>query len=305
MPFRRSIVMRHRVVFLILAALPLCLTPAAPSQEKTGAPVANRPKLAGTLRLTLRDRREEPPSSGKFKIRERQVEWKVSETAVIICDMWDDHYCKLAAQRVGVMAPEMNKIISAARSHGVMIIHSPSGTLDLYEGTPHRLRMKEAKPAKPPVPLENWCNLDPKKEPPLPVDTSKQSCDDPVVGLAVRRFTRQHSALDIIGYDGISDNGQEIYNYLVQEGIDNVVLMGVHTNMCVLGRPFGIRQMVRLGKNVVLARDLTDAMYDPRQPPYVSHTRGTDLVIEHIEKHWCPSILGKDLTSVLDGSAGP
>jgi hypothetical protein len=48
--------------------------------------------------------------------------------------------------------------------------------------------------------------------------------------------------------------------------------------------------------NVVLARDLTDAMYDPRQRPWVSHERGTELVIEHIERYWCPSILGEDLT---------
>ena len=93
----------------------------------------------------------------------------------------------------------------------------------------------------------------------------------------MRRHTRQHAALDIIGFDGISDNGQEIYNFCEQEGIKNIVLMGVHTNMCVLARPFGIRQKVRLGKNVVLVRDLTDALYDPRQPPYVSHARGTEI----------------------------
>jgi hypothetical protein len=139
----------------------------------------------------------------------------------------------------------------------------------------------------------------------MPVDVSKCSCDDPVVGAAVRRFSKQHPALDIIGYDGISDSGEEIYNFCVAEDIRNVVLMGVHTNMCVLGRPFGIRQMVRLGKNVALARDLTDAMYDPRQPPYVSHARGTEMVIEHIEKYWCPSILGEDLTRVVPGSVGP
>jgi hypothetical protein len=75
--------------------------------------------------------------------------------------------------------------------------------------------------------------------------------------------------------------------------------------MCVLGRPFGIRQQVRLGMNAVLARDLTDAMYDPRQPPYVSHNRGTELVIEHTERYWCPSIASDDLTRVLAGSAGP
>ena len=33
--------------------------------------------------------------------------------------------------------------------------------------------------------------------------------------------------IQIIGYDGISDNGQEIYNFLEQEGRNNVVLMGV------------------------------------------------------------------------------
>jgi type 1 glutamine amidotransferase len=65
--------------------------------------------------------------------------------------------------------------------------------------------------------------------------------------------------------------------------------------MCVLGRSFSIRQMVKQGMNVVLLRDLTDTMYDPAKSPYVSHFTGTDLVVEHIEKFWCPSALGSDL----------
>lgn len=40
------------------------------------------------------------------------------------------------------------------------------------------------------------------------------------------------------------------------------ISMGVHTNMCVLGRPFGIRAMVGLGRNVVLVRDLIDGSND-------------------------------------------
>ena len=60
--------------------------------------------------------------------------------------------------------------------------------------------------------------------------------------------------------------------------------------------------MGRLGLNVVRTRDLTAAMYDPRDRPYVSHTRGTELVVEHIERYWCPSILGGDLTRVVTGS---
>ena len=63
-----------------------------------------------------------------------------------------------------------------------------------------------------------------------------------------------------------------------------------------LGRPFAIRQMVRLGKNVALMRDFTDTMYNPERPPGVSHFAGTRLVVEHVEKHWCPTFTSRDIT---------
>ncbi len=267
--------------------------------------VANRPKVPGVLRLRLRERRENPAENGSTQVVERVVEWNVAETAIIVCDMWDDHHCKMAAQRVGVMAPRMNQVLTAARDRGVMIIHAPSETMNMYAGNSYRKRMEQAKEASPPVPIERRCDVDPTREPrPLPVDR-KLDCDDETLGPVVRRHTRQHSAIDIIGFDGISDDGQEIYNFCEQEGIKNIVLMGVHTNYCILARSFGIRQMVRLGRNVVLARDLTDALYDPRQPPYVSHARGTELVVEHIERYWCPSIVSEDLVQVVPGSDGP
>ena len=81
--------------------------------------------------------------------------------------------------------------------------------------------------------------------------------------------------------------------------------MGVHTNICILNRSFGIRQMTQLGFQVALVRDLTDAMYDPRTRPFVSHSRGTELVIEHIESRWCPSIISDDLTRVIAGTDSP
>jgi hypothetical protein len=81
--------------------------------------------------------------------------------------------------------------------------------------------------------------------------------------------------------------------------------MGVHTNICILNRSFGIRMMTRLGFKMVLARDLTDAGYDSRKPPFVSQARGTELVVEHIEANYCPSILSADLIRVILGSDGP
>jgi nicotinamidase-related amidase len=275
--------------------------PAAPQEVR----IANQPKVPGTLRLNARERREDPKGSGKLKIVERALDWEVGETAIIVCDMWDDHHCKIAAQRVGAMVPRMNQVLSAARDRGVTIIFAPSETMNIYAGSPYRKRMEQAKPATPPVAIEKRCLRNPASEPAtLPVDT-ELDCDDCELGPVVRRHSRQHPGLDIIGFDGISDSGEEIYNYCAQEGIKNIVLMGVHTNYCILARPFGIRQMLKLGKNVVLARDLTDALYDPRQPPHVSHARGTEIVVEHIETYLCPSILSADLTRVVPGSDDP
>lgn len=287
-----------------LAFLTIC--PSLLADEPRAVP--NRPAVAGTLRLHMRERKEASPKSGTFPVAERDVEWKVSETAIIICDMWEDHPCQMSAHRVDVMAPDMNRIVAAARSLGVQIVHSPSSGIPFYEATQQRQRVKLAPTVKPAVAIENWCYLDPSREAeyPIPYSTKvEDGCDDPIYAGDVNTGRHQHAAIKIVGYDGVSDNGVEIHNFFEQLGIRNVVLMGVHTHYCVLGRSFGIRQMVRLGRNVVVCRDLTDAMYDPRKPPYVSHQRGTELAVEHIEKYWCPSIVSADLVKVVSGSDSP
>ncbi len=224
---------------------------------------------------------------------EKTIAWKADQTLIIVCDMWDDHYCRSSARRVGEMVPRMNQTLEAARQLGVHIIHAPSGTMDFYANAPQRQRMQAVPHAEPPVPIAKWCYLDPKSEAALPIE-DEEPCDDAVPRAMVRFYNREHPDIVIAAQDGISDSGQEIYNYCAREGIQNIVLMGVHANMCVLGRPFGIRQQTRMGMNVALVRDLTDAMYDPRDQPYVSHVRGTELVIEHIERWWAPSILSQD-----------
>ena len=97
----------------------------------------------------------------------------------------------------------------------------------------------------------------------------------------------------------VSDKGTEIYSLLRQENIRNLLVMGVHTNMCVLNRTFAIKQMTRWGIRSVLVRDLTDSMYDPQDCPFVAHEQGTELVVQHIEKYWCPSAVSSDLARAL------
>ena len=283
-------------------------TSAAQSPESTAsAALPNRPKVPGTLSLLARRRDKQQQSNGNAGVQEQTLRWKVADTAIIICDMWDTHTCALSAQRVGAMAPRMNQVVTAARSLGVMIIHAPSDTMKFYEGTPWRRRMQQAPGAPSATPILARCPREPAESRDFPIDDSAGGCDDPIrkKWTGPYPWTRQHPAIDIVGFDGVSESGQEIYNFCRQEGIHNIALMGVHTNICILNRSFGVRQMTRLGFQVALVRDLTDAMYDPRARPFVSHTRGTELVIEHIEANWCPSVVSDDLTRVMPGTDSP
>jgi type 1 glutamine amidotransferase len=168
--------------------------------------------------------------------------------------------------------------------------------MDFYKDTPQRKRAQAAPVFPTEKPLERWVRLIPEREGnALPIDDSDGGCDcDPPVS-SHRAWTRQHPALEIHDEDAITDSAEAFY-LMKQRGIRNVIVMGVHTNMCVLGRPFSIRQMVLQGQNVVLMRDMTDSMYNPPRSPHASHFGGTDLVVRHIEQFWCPTVLSTDIT---------
>ncbi|MBI2927707.1 MAG: protein-signal peptide and transmembrane prediction [Verrucomicrobia bacterium] len=246
-----------------------------------------------SLVLHTRNRVETAKGSGEWKVVEKTATWDANKTAVIICDMWNQHWCKGATERVAEMAPRMNEVVKAARRRGAFIIHCPSGVLDFYKDTPQRKLAQSALKATPKVPLQGWCKLDPTREAPLPIDDSDGGCDDEPKCPGGSPWKSQIATIEIADGDAITDS-DEAYNLMQQRGIDNVIVMGVHVNMCVLGRPFSIRQMIYQGKNVLLMRDLTDAMYNSRAKPFVNHFRGNELVIEHIEKYWCPSITSAD-----------
>src|SRR5574339_608699 len=102
--------------------------------------VASRASAAeSTLQLNLHSR-----AKADGTITERKVAWDPKKTALIICDMWDDHWCKSASRRVDEMAGPLNEVVKAARARGVFIIHAPSTCTGFYDGTPQRKRAQAA-----------------------------------------------------------------------------------------------------------------------------------------------------------------
>jgi len=221
--------------------------------------------------------------------------WPAERTALVLCDVWDRHTCRGAEERLEKLLPRMVDVVSRLRDRGALIVHAPSDTIPFYDGTPARQRVLKAPQIEVPADL-------PHDDPPLPVDSSNacDTCPDVEHPKHERGmpypWTRQHPAIQIDqSRDAVSADGRELLALYRQRGIEHVLIMGVHTNMCILKRSFAIKQLVRWDIDVALIRDLTDAMYNPADPPYVSHSRGTQLVIEYIERFWCPSILSDDL----------
>lgn len=267
----------------------------------------NLPLLAGDgFSVSLRSQTPVEKGSDNFHRTLRTEQWKASETAVIVCDMWDAHHCLNAVRREKQFAPRLNKMLVEARQRGAIIIHCPSSCMTAYADHAARKRAIEAPKAESlPQDIGKWCYEIPAEEmDKYPIDQSDGGEDDDPqehakwaaelksMGLNAKApWKRQIDLIEINAHkDYITDKGDEVWNILQHRKIKNVFMTGVHTNMCVLGRPFGLRRLASNGVNVALVRDLTDTMYNPLAKPYVSHFSGTDLIVSHIEKYVCPTV---------------
>jgi len=249
---------------------------------------------APTTVLPLRTRIQ--PFHGDGPWSEAQFDLPIlnSKTAIIITDMWDKHWCPSETERVKRLAQRMEPLVEKARESGMLIIHAPSSTMNFYAGAPGRTLAKDAPHAQPPPELKI-------PDVPLPIDDSDGGCDTPAKQSDV--WSREIATLSIKPGDVISDSGEEIYNVLKQHRIETVLYVGVASDMCVLDRSFGIEQMARWGVRCVLVRDMTDAMYDSRMKPYVSHAEANELVIQYIEQYWAPTVTSSQILGALSDAS--
>ena len=100
--------MKHCILSALLLLLALAARPTCAADTAT----------ADAMTLHPRSRVESRLESGQFAIVQKSISWEPKKTAVIICDMWNGHYCKGAAARVAEMAPRANQFVAAARQRG-------------------------------------------------------------------------------------------------------------------------------------------------------------------------------------------
>ena len=221
------------------------------------------------------------------------------ETAIVVIDMWDAHWCKTHTRRVGELAERMNLVLDAARQLGVQVIFSPSDVADYYKDDPHRqavLRMKGYdKPAGSPF------------DPPLPpwAQTGGCECGPDRPCKPGKAWTRQNAALVIADGDLIvnGNDNQELYNVCRAKGIKTLLYMGTAGNMCISWtRSVSMQQMRRLGFECILVRDMALAItgqgYDPdkkQKLDWFCPLYADELVFQHLDRYFGESVLSVDL----------
>ncbi|MBL9168548.1 MAG: NPCBM/NEW2 domain-containing protein [Verrucomicrobiales bacterium] len=231
---------------------------------------------AREIELTLQTR---DPETGKVILTRERVDSR--RIGVIAVDVWNYHWCKTATMRVDAIVPRINRALEAARSLGMTVMLCPSDVVENYAGYAQR----EAVFALPKVVVPNVMNV---TCPPVP-DAGGCACGKERCA-GNYGWDGMHPALKLGGADWMPDTQAEVYAICQQQGITHLIYVGFHTQVCLLGKPMGLRAMKSAGLKCVLARDMTDAHpgYDPTRN--FTPDLNTEQVVEHFEKHLAATI---------------
>jgi len=228
--------------------------------------------------LTLDLQRREA-ATGSIVMETEEVD--PARIGVIAVDVWNFHWCKTATLRVDAIVPRMNKALEAARALGMTVMLCPSDVVDNYVGYPQREAVLALPKVSVPAVVDVSC-------PPVP-DAGGCACGrERCAGNF--GWDAMHPALTIGENDLMPDTQAEVYALCRQRGLTHLIYVGFHTQVCLLGKPMGLKAMKSAGLKCVLARDMTDAHpgYDPARG--FTPDLNTAQVIEHFEKHLAPTI---------------
>jgi len=255
-------------------SLALCLVSclAAPA----AAQPAPAPPAGPRIELTLLER---DPATGEPRESREVVE--AARVGVVAVDVWNWHWCKTATMRVDALVPRIDHALEAARGLGMTVMLCPSDVVENYVGWPQRERVLALPTEAVPDAVAVDC-------PPVP-DAGGCACGRIRCGPNYG-WDAMHPGLRVGPDDWMPDTREEVWAICRERGLTHLVYVGFHTQVCLLGKPMGLRAMKRAGLRCILARDMTDAHpgYDPARG--FTPDLNTTQVVEHFERHLAPTI---------------
>ena len=209
-------------------------------------------------------------------VLEKQT-FSINQIGVMVVDTWNYHWCMTAAERCGSFALRMNHALKALRSLGIQIFWGPTDVADQYVGTPQREKSVAIEPHPLPTPLDIQFPL-------LDCYGAGGCMCGPGIDCHVNYgWDKINPTLTIDRLDLIVEDTLEVYSWCKKLGINCLIFLGFHTNVCTTGKPVGIGPMMRVGIKSILARDMTDAIsgYNPADGQHPD--QNTQKIIQQLE----------------------
>ncbi len=253
-----------------------------------------------------------------------------TKTAIIVVDMWQEGthgYIKPDGGFEGTnegyfyqerVADSINETLSAARSLGFIIVHAPAGQTYLYQGHPARENITKLAHARYPWSSKPEWNKEQGKIPfaSFPYEyeyaypyTSRKKNRPGTVSYG------QNPRIVIADNDYITADVEELWDLIEQRKIETLIYMGGSTNMCLAGRPYGLLNMKKYGKYVLLDRNYAHLVHriphgwngdmeHPEYGPFYTNERNSQQVIHYFEKEICPTIDGMKIREIARAKGG-
>lgn len=238
---------------------------------------------------------DEPCRETAFIRREFNMPLPVSETALILVDLWNVHFIETWIERAKQVTVDcIVPVIDAARKVGMTIVHGPSPSV--AEQYPQLKRHKPPEPSTPP----SWPPSEfrgrqgdyniyrgPRNQP-------------PGIGVHWDKLASQLSmspTIDVKDDDYVIATGPQLQDLLEEKRILHLIYAGFATNWCVMGRDYGIRSMSRYGYNMILLRDATTGV---EFPDTYENLFTTEITIREVEQQYGFSASNTDFFNAVE-----
>lgn len=251
-----------------------------------------------TLDLTVRYYQDSTPEGipireENFERREIPMSLPVDQTALVLVDLWNDHFIESWIERAGnVLKDSVLPAIEAARRAGLTIIHGPCPEV--------AAQYEQVKQHTPPTPGQesDWPPPEFKRrEGDYYTYRGPRQQYPGIRDIAEER--RMSDLVEVRDDDIVIATGQQLHDYLKSAGILHLIYAGFATNWCVINRDYGVKDMRGRGYNVLLLRDATTGV---EFPDTLDQLFATELSIREVEQKYGFSISNETFFEACESS---
>ena len=241
---------------------------------------------------------QDSPSPGKpyreehFIRREVDMRLAVDETALVLVDLWDNHFIESWLERAERVTKEaVVPVIEAARSAGLTIVHAPSPSVAVQFPQLERHALAEPEPEAdwPPAAFRQRAGdyaayRGPRAQPP---------------GIPGIDGLGMSPAIEVKDEDFVLATGLQLHDLCRDRGVLHLVYAGFATNWCILNRDYGMRAMARRGYNLVLLREATMGV---EFPDTLDGFKATEGAVREAEQQLGFSASNRDFLTACGGA---